>query len=91
MNYGFEDQIERAVGVRLHRQNVREHFYCVKELFDLYKTPEQLEQLSKRPDLDTICAWDYQRMKSYALSGEGLKMEDWHHELRGIKEMPKLQ
>lgn len=91
MNHGFEDQIERAVGVRLHKQNVREHFYCVKEIFDLYKTPEQLKKLSERTDLDTICAWDYQRMKSYALSGEGLKMNDWHSELRGIKEMPKLQ
>ena len=90
MQHGFEDQIERAVGVRLHKQNVREHYYCVKELFDLYKTPEQLQKLADRPDLDTICAWDYQRMKTYALSGEGMKMDDWHPELRGIKEMPKL-
>lgn len=90
MQQGFEDQIERAVGVRLHKQNVREHFYCVKEIFDLYKTPEQLKTLQERPDLDTICAWDYQRMKNYALSGEGLKMNDYHPELRGIKEMPKL-
>ena len=90
MNFGYEDQIKRALGVFEHQNNVREHYYCVKEIFDLYKTPEQLEQLQKRPDLDTICAWDYQRMKTYALSGEGLKMNDWHPELRGIKEIPKL-
>ena len=90
MQFGYEDQIKRALGVFEHQNNVREHYYCVKEIFDLYKTPEQLEALQKRPDLDTICAWDYQRMKQYALSGEGLKMNDWHPALRGIKEIPKM-
>ena len=91
MNFGFEDQINRALGIFEHKNNVRDHYYCVKEVFSLYQTQEQLEKLAARPDLDTICAYDYQRMKNYALSGEGLKMNDWHHELRGIKEMPKLQ
>ena len=59
----YEDQIHRALGVFEHRNNVREHYYCVKEMFDLYKTPEQLKGLAARPDLDTICAWDYNRMK----------------------------
>ncbi len=90
MNHGFEDQIERALGVFEHKNNVREHYYCVKEIFSLYKTPEQLAKLAERPDLDTICAWDYNRMKTYALQGEGLKANDWQPELRGIKEMPKL-
>ena len=90
MNYGFEEQIHRALGVFNHQNNVREHYYCVKELFDLHKTPEQLQKLSERTDLDTICAFDYQRMKSYALKDEGLKMEDWHPVLRGINEIPKL-
>ena len=91
MQFSFEDQINRAVGVFEHKNNVRDHFHCVKEIFATYKTPEQLQKLAERPDLDTICAWDYQRMKSYALSGEGLHMNDWHPELRGIKEMPKFQ
>ena len=56
----------------------------------MYKTQEQLEKLAARPDLDTICAYDYQRMKNYALSGEGLNVNDWHPELRGIKEVPKM-
>ena len=56
----------------------------------LAQTQEQLEKLAARPDLDTICAYDYQRMKNYALSGEGLKMNDWHPALRGIKEIPKM-
>ena len=90
MNFAFEDQIKRALGVEEHRNNVRDHYYCVKELFDLYKTPEQLDALSKREDLDTVCAYDYNRMKQYALKGEGLKMNDWHPELRGVKEIPKL-
>ena len=90
MNYGYEDQIKRALGVFEHQNNVRDHFYCVKEVFDLYKTPEQLQKLADRADLDTICAWDYNRMKTYALQGEGLQMPDWHPELRGVKELPKM-
>ena len=38
----YEDQINRALGVYEHKNNVREHFYCVKEMFDLYKTKGQL-------------------------------------------------
>ena len=70
----FEDQINRALEIFEHRNNVRDHFYCVKDVFTTYKTVEQLEQLKARPDLDTICAYDYQRMKKYALEGEGLKI-----------------
>ena len=68
----FEDQIHRALGVFEHRNNVRDHFHCVKEIFDLYKTKEELEKLSKRPDLDTLCAFDYVRMKKFALNEHGL-------------------
>ena len=89
-NFGFEDQINRALGIFEHKNNVRDHFYCVKEVLSMYSTQEQLEKLAARPDLDTICAYDYQRMKNYALSGEGLKANDWHPELRGIKEIPKM-
>ena len=88
--FGYADQINRALGIFEHRNNVREHYHCVKEMFELYKTPEQLEQLSKREDLDTICAFDYVRMKQNALSGNGLKMADWHPALHGISEVPKM-
>ena len=40
MNYGFEDQINRALGIYEHRNNVRDHYYCVKEIFSMYKTAE---------------------------------------------------
>lgn len=59
-------------------------------MFGIYSTAEQLEQLKARPDLDTICAWDYQRMKKYALQGEGLNASDYHPELRGIDTVPKM-
>ena len=88
--FGYEDQINRALGIFEHRNNVREHYYCVKEIFDLYKTPEQLQTLAERADVDTICAFDYNRMKKNALQGEGLKMQDWHPVLRGINEIPKM-
>ena len=38
----YEDQIEEALGVMEHKNNVRKHFFCVKGMFDLYKTKEQL-------------------------------------------------
>ena len=68
---------------------MREHFYCVKEIFDIYNTKELLEKLAARPDIDTVCAFEYQRMKDFALKGNGLKYEDYHPELRGIK-IPEL-
>ena len=86
----YEDQINRALGIFEHKNNVREHYYCVKEMFSMYKTSEQLEQLKARPDLDTICAFDYQRMKNYALAGEGLHVRDYKPQLRGIAEVPKI-
>ena len=73
-----------------HKNNVREHFFCVKQIFNLYKTQEQLKGLQARPDLDTVCAFDYIKMKSYAMDGEGLKYEDYHPEAKGIT-VPKLE
>mmetsp|Transcript_24862 Transcript_24862/g.24345 ORF Transcript_24862/g.24345 Transcript_24862/m.24345 type:complete len:85 (-) Transcript_24862:75-329(-) len=84
----MEWQIYRALGVFEHKNKVREHFYCVKEIFDLHTTPEQLEKLAARPDADTFCAYDYYKMKKNALGG-GLNYEDYHPEARGIK-IPEL-
>ena len=86
----FEDQIHRALRVYEHKNNVREHFYCVKGIFDLYKTEEQLQALADKPDLETICAFDYVRMKNYALNGDGLKYKDYHPEVQGIT-VPKFE
>ena len=85
----MEWQIYKALQVHQHENNVREHYYCIKEIFDLYNTKERLETLAKRQDLDTICAFDYFKMKKHALEGEGLKYVDWHPEARGIK-IPQL-
>ena len=85
----YEHQIERALGVYEHKNNVREHFYCVKAMFDMYKTKEQLQKLQELPDLDTVCAFDYYKMKTYAMKGDGLKYHDYHPEIKGIK-IPKM-
>ena len=84
----FEDQINRALGIFEHRNNVRDHYYCVKEMFELYNSVEQLEKIAAREDIDTICAHDYVKMKKYALEGEGLKIQDYKPELRGIDKVP---
>ena len=88
----MEWQINKALNVRVHQNNVREHFYCVKEIFDLYNTKEKLEKLAARPDLDTVCAFDYHRMKTFALGTSssqgkfaGLRYEDFHPEAQGVK------
>ena len=80
----FEDQINRALRVFEHKNNVRDHFYCVKEMFAMYPTAESLQTLAARPDLDTICAWDYNKMKQFALVGHGLHYKDYHPEAQGI-------
>ena len=88
----MEWQINKALGIHVHENNVREHFYCVKEIFALHNTKERLEALAARPDVDTICAFDYYRMKSFALGTNkdqgkfaGLRYEDFHPEAQGIK------
>ena len=88
----MEWQINKALNVRVHENNVREHFYCVKEIFDLYNTKEKLEKLAARPDLDTVCAFDFHRMKTFALGTSssqgkfaGLRYEDFHPEAQGVK------
>ena len=62
---------------------MREHYYCVKEIFDLYNTKEKLEELSKRPDLDTVCAFDYHKMKSHAMQPNALGFADFQPEAVG--------
>ena len=86
----YEDQIQRALGVLEHKNNVREHFYCVKDMFDLYKTEAQLQKLADKPDIETVCAFDYVRMKNFALNGDGLKYKDFHPEVQGIT-VPKFE
>ena len=41
----MEWQIYKALQVHQHENNVREHYYCIKEIFDLYNTKERLEKL----------------------------------------------
>lgn len=86
----YEDQIHRALGVFEHKNNVRDHYYCVKEMFAMYQGKEQLAKLAKRPDLDTICAFDYSKMKNFALKENGLHFSDYHPEAQGIT-VPKLE
>ena len=78
--------------MRQHENNVREHFYCVREIFSLYNTKEKLEKLAARPDIDTVCAFDYHKMKTFALGSAGkegkfagLRYEDFVPEAQGVK------
>ena len=86
----YEDQIHRALQVKEHRNNVRDHFYCVKEMFDLYNTKELLQKVAARPDIDTICAHDYLKMKKFALNEHGLHYKDHNPAAQGIT-VPKLK
>ena len=79
----MEWQIYRAIGVFEHKNNVRDHYYCVKEIFDLYKSKQQLSELSQRADIDTVCAFDLYKMKQFAT--QGLDYADYHPELNNIK------
>ena len=53
-------------------------------MFELYPTVDSLKQIKERPDLETICAYDYLKMKKYAMSGAGLSFKDYHPEAQGI-------
>ena len=92
----MEWQIKKAIGVNNHENNVREYFYCVSEIFALYNTKEKLTNLAARPDVDTVCAYDYHKMKTFAVGTSisqgkfaGLRYEDFHPEAQG-KVVPTL-
>lgn len=90
MSDPMDTQIRKALGLDTHKNNVRDYFYCVKEILTLYNTRENLEKLVAREDADTICAFDHYKMKDYALNGQGLQYKEFHkEELEGIK-VPKL-
>lgn len=74
-----------------HRNNVRDHFYCLKEIFELHNTKEKLQALLAKEDVDTVCASDAFRMKDHALNHGGLNYQEynWEH-FRGVK-VPSLE
>jgi len=81
----MEHTIERALSVYEHKNNVRDHFYCIKHMFELYNTKELLQDLASRPDVETVCAFEKYRMKQHALENKGLTYEEFHPEyFRGI-------
>lgn len=79
----MEWQIYKALQVHKHENNVREHYYCIKQIFDLYNTKERLEKLAAREDLDTVCAFEYYEIKKNAQAG--LNYFDFNPEAKGIK------
>ena len=58
-------------------------------MFEIYKTKEQLKSLSERADIDTVCAFDYQKMKTFAIQGHGLQYKDYNPAIQGIT-VPQL-
>jgi len=72
--------MERAAGIREHKNNVIDHFDCVKRIFDLYTSKERLTEVSNLPDVDTICAHEHFRMKNHAINETGLDYKSFHPE-----------
>ena len=83
--------MERALKINEHKNNLTDHFDCVKNIFTLYKSRERLEELRRAPDVDTICAYELFTMKKHALDKGGLSYEEYFPEhFRGI-DISKLQ
>lgn len=72
--------MERALQIREHKNNVVDHYECLKRMFSLYTSKERLEELRDLPDAGTICAYEYNRMKEYALKQGGLDYKEFHPE-----------
>lgn len=72
--------MERAAGIREHKNNVIDHFDCVKRMFSLYTSKERLEELRGLPDVNTICAHEHYRMKAGALENGTLAYKQFHPE-----------
>jgi len=55
-------------------------------MFSLYTSRERLTEVASLPDVSTICAFEYHRMKDYALSKGGLDYKEYHPEhYKGLK------
>lgn len=61
--------MERALNVYQQKNNVIDHFECVKKMFTLYTSEERLNELKNLPDLDTVCAHEHFKMKKAGLEG----------------------
>ena len=78
--------MERALNIRSHKNNVIEHYECVKRMFSLYTSEERLQELAVLPDVDTICAHEHYRMKNEADTKGSLEYQEFHPEhFRNIK------
>jgi hypothetical protein len=77
--------MERALKIREHKNNVIDHYDCVKRVFSLYTSVERLTEIKELPDVNTLCAYEYHKMKKNALSG-GLDFKEFHPEhYKGLK------
>jgi len=77
--------MERALKIREHKNNVIDHYDCVKKIFSLYTSVERLEEIKDLPDVNTLCANEFWRMKDLALNKGGLDYKEFHPEhYRGI-------
>ena len=78
--------MERALKIYEHKNNVIDHFECVRNIFTLYTSRERLTELKELPDADLICAYEHYQMKTHALQNNGLSYEEFNPEhFRGIK------
>jgi len=78
--------MERALQIREHKNNVIDHYECLKKVFSLYTSKERLEEIKSLPDVSTVCAYEYLRMKKNALEEGGLDYKEFHPEhYKGIK------
>ena len=81
--------MERALKIYEHKNNVIDHFECVRNIFSLYTSRERLAELRDLPDVDKICAFEFHRMKDHALNKGGLSMPEYHPEHFRKMKIPK--
>lgn len=78
--------MERALKIWEHKNNVIDHFDCIRNMFKLYTSEERLKEVIDLPDVNTICAAELFKMKDYALNHGGLDYKEFHPEhYKGIK------
>ena len=83
--------MERALKVYEHKNNVIDHFECIRNIFELYTSRERLSELKNLDDADKICAFEHHRMTEHALNNGGLEIQEYHPEyFKGMK-IPELE
>ena len=82
---------ERAKNVNPFKHRLIDHYKCIHNILTLYDDKQKLDKLSLRPDIQTICAYEYYKLKKGVMEEGILEYKTMHnHYFQNIYIPPPL-